>query len=104
MRVSGANVAVASSPVAATATLGARFLAATGESLRRHARVVGAVQWSIVAAYAFFVVVPAFLPLPADDARWYNSLALLSQWLFWDVWWPFVILSMFVVGRAWCGL
>ena len=61
-------------------------------------------QWSIVAAYAFFVVVPAFLPLPADDARWFNSLALLSQWLFWGVWWPFVILSMFVVGRAWCGL
>ena len=93
-----------SPPAAATTTLGARLLAAAGEWLRRHARVVGAVQWAIVAAYAFFVVVPAFLPLPADDARWYNSLAVLSQWLFWGVWWPFVILSMLVVGRAWCGL
>jgi polyferredoxin len=61
-------------------------------------------QWTIVAAYAFFVVVPAFLPLPADDAHWFNNLALFSQWLFWGLWWPFVIASMFVVGRAWCGL
>ena len=61
-------------------------------------------QWGIVGAYAFFVAVPAFLPLPADDARWFNNLAVLSQWLFWGLWWPSVILSMFVVGRAWCGL
>lgn len=79
-------------------------LAASGEWLRRHARVVQAVQWTIVAAYAFFVIVPAFLPLPADDLHWFSNLALFSQWLFWGLWWPFVIVSMFVVGRAWCGL
>jgi polyferredoxin len=79
-------------------------LAASGEWLRRHARVVQAVQWTIVAAYAFFVIIPALLPLPADDAHWFNDLALFSQWLFWGLWWPFVIVSMFVVGRAWCGL
>jgi polyferredoxin len=83
---------------------GAARIAALGEWLRRNARVVGAMQWSIVAAYAFFVTVPAFLPLPADEAHWYNSLAVLSQWLFWGLWWPSVILSMFVFGRAWCGL
>ena len=79
-------------------------LGAAGEWLRRHARVVQALQWTIVAAYSFFVIVPAFLPLPADDAHWFNNLALFSQWLFWGLWWPFVIVSMFVVGRAWCGL
>ena len=102
MGVIDANAAVALRRP--TAAAGVRLLAASGEWLRRHARIVGAMQWAIVAAYAFFVVVPAFLPLPADDARWYNSLAVLSQWLFWGLWWPFVILSMFVVGRAWCGL
>jgi polyferredoxin len=61
-------------------------------------------QWTIVAAYALLVVVPAFLPLPPDDARWFNNLTVFAQWAFWGVWWPFVILSMFVVGRAWCGL
>ncbi|NDP41485.1 MAG: 4Fe-4S binding protein [Aromatoleum sp.] len=79
-------------------------LAALGEWLRRHTGLIHAMQWSIVAAYAFFVAVPAFLPLPADDAHWYNSLAVLAQWLFWGLWWPSVILSMFVLGRTWCGL
>ncbi len=81
-----------------------RPLAALGEALRTHARAVAAVQWCVVAAYGFLVVVPAFLPLPPDDARWFNSLAVFAQWAFWGFWWPFVILSMFVVGRAWCGL
>jgi len=102
--VTDANAAVAAAAVRPpTGARGAK-LAAIGEWLRRHARVVQALQWGIVAAYAFFVIVPAFLPLPADDAHWFNSLALFSQWLFWGVWWPFVIASMFVVGRAWCGL
>jgi polyferredoxin len=79
-------------------------LAAIGEWVRRHARLIGAMQWGIVAVYAFFVAVPAFLPLPADDAHWYNSLALSAQWMFWGIWWPSVILSMFVLGRTWCGL
>jgi len=100
--VTDANAPVAPGPL--TAPPGAQLLAAAGEWLRRHSRVISALQWGIVGAYAFFVVVPAFLPLPPDDARWYNNLAVLSQWLFWGVWWPFVILSMFVVGRAWCGL
>jgi polyferredoxin len=100
--VSDGPAAVAIVPPGAGAP-GAR-LAAFGEWLRRHSRAVAALQWGIVGAYAFFVAVPAFLPLPADDARWFNDLAVLSQWLFWGLWWPFVILSMFVVGRAWCGL
>jgi polyferredoxin len=94
-----ATVALSPAPGASAARL-----AAVGEWVRRHARVIRAMQWSIVVAYAFFVAVPAFLPLPADDAHWYNNLALFAQWLFWGVWWPSVILSMFVVGRTWCGL
>jgi polyferredoxin len=85
-------------------TVVAARLAALGEGLRRHARLVRALQWSTVAAYAFLVAIPAFLPLPTDDAHWYNSLALLAQWMFWGLWWPSVIASMFVFGRAWCGL
>ena len=95
-----AGVALASSrPGAAAARL-----AAVGEWLRKHLHAIRWVQWSIVAAYTLLVALPAFLPLPPEDAHWYNNFVVLAQWLFWGLWWPFVILSMFVFGRAWCGL
>ncbi len=68
------------------------------------ARTVQAVQWSVVAAYVVLVVVPAFLPIPPEDAHWYDSLIVAAQWLFWGLWWPFMIASMFVLGRTWCGV
>lgn len=83
---------------------GAARLAALGDWMQRHPRPIQTIQWCIVAAYALLVVVPAFLPLPPDDARWYNNLVVLAQWLFWGLWWPFVILSMLLFGRAWCGV
>ena len=83
---------------------GASPLARYGSWLARYARTVRAVQWLVVAVYAFLVVVPALLPLPADDARALNNVTLVAQWAFWGLWWPFVVLSMFAVGRTWCGV
>lgn len=37
-------------------------------------------------------------------AQWYERLVLLAQYLFWGVWWPFVILSIMLMGRVWCGV
>jgi hypothetical protein len=37
-------------------------------------------------------------------ALWHERLVLLAQYLFWGVWWPFVILSIMLVGRVWCGV
>ncbi|MBU0750652.1 MAG: 4Fe-4S binding protein [Gammaproteobacteria bacterium] len=37
-------------------------------------------------------------------ASWHERLVLLAQYLFWGVWWPFVILSIMLVGRVWCGV
>ena len=79
-------------------------LAALGDWMQRHPRPIQAIQWCVVGAYALLVVVPAFLPLPGDDAHWHDNLVVLAQWLFWGIWWPFVIASMLVFGRAWCGV
>ena len=79
-------------------------LAAFGLWLRDHQRAIRATQWLVVAFYLLLVAVPAFLPLPGDDARIVNNLTVFAQFLFWGIWWPFVLLSMILVGRSWCGI
>lgn len=79
-------------------------LARVGELMRRHRGWIVGVQWMILAAYLFLVVTPAFLPLPDSDARLWNNLTLFAQFAFWGIWWPFVLVSMMLMGRVWCGV
>ena len=93
--------------LAAPASPGERsgvLLKRLGDGLQRHARALRALQWGVVAVYVFLITVPAFLPLPPDDARAFDHLVVFAQWMFWGLWWPFVLLSMLVIGRTWCGL
>lgn len=107
-------------------------LAALGDWMAAHRRAILGIQWAIVIFYAVLIVLPAFLPTPDPEARlfssdlgaatfvdantttlhamapyaakWYERLTLLAQYLFWGVWWPFVILSIMLMGRVWCGV
>jgi polyferredoxin len=81
-----------------------RGLKALGEALRRHQRLIQGVQWAVVLLYLVLVSVPAFLPLPGRLAHIFDNLTLFAQFAFWGIWWPFVLLSMVLAGRAWCGL
>lgn len=72
--------------------------------LRDHAPLLRKLQWGIVAVYVFLLVVPAALPLPGNTASVFNNLTIVAQFAFWGVWWPFVLVSMPILGRAWCGL
>ena len=75
-----------------------------GGWLHRHQRTIRRLQWAVVGAYLVLVAVPAALPLPGRAAHLWNDLTLFAQFVFWGIWWPFVLLSMVIVGRAWCGL
>ena len=82
----------------------ARRLVVFGEWLRRHQQAINRVQWGIIVLYVVLVALPAFLPLPTRTAHIWTNLTLFAQFAFWGIWWPFVLLSMIVVGRSWCGL
>ncbi|MFP3507451.1 4Fe-4S binding protein [Burkholderia sp. SIMBA_062] len=88
--------------VAAAAKPG--WLAQAGQWMQRHGTVIRGIQWVVVAVYAFLIIVPAVLPLPDDSAHLWNNLTLIAQFVFWGIWWPFVLLSMVMLGRVWCGV
>jgi hypothetical protein len=75
-----------------------------GLFLRRHRGPIITLQWLIVAVYTVLVVVPAFLPLPPDQAHIWNNLRLFAQFIFWGVWWPGVMIATVTLGRVWCGI
>lgn len=75
-----------------------------GEALRTHQRAIRWAQWIVVAVYLFLLIVPATLPLPDSAAHLWSNITLFAQFMFWGVWWPFVLLSVMMLGRAWCGL
>lgn len=82
----------------------AGWLLRLGDAMRRHGTAIRRLQWLVVAFYGVLIVVPALLPLPADDAHILDNLTLFAQFLFWGIWWPFVLLSMVLLGRVWCGV
>jgi polyferredoxin len=80
------------------------FLARVGDALLRGRKIIPAVQWLVVAVYLVLITAPALLPLPERAAHIWTHFTLFAQFAFWGLWWPFVLLSMVLVGRAWCGL
>lgn len=72
--------------------------------LRDHASLLRKLQWAIVAVYLFLLLVPTVMPLPGRTASIFNNLTIFAQFAFWGIWWPFVLVSIPLFGRAWCGL
>lgn len=91
-------------PRAAAPAPAKTLLARLGSAMQQHRRVILGIQWVVVFFYLFLLVIPAFMTIPPDEAHIYNNLRLFAQFLFWGIWWPFVMLSMMLVGRVWCGV
>ena len=81
-----------------------RALEALGLAMRRHRTVIITIQWAVVVSYLVLLIVPAARPLPPEEAGILDSFTRISQFAFWGVWWPFVIVSTMLLGRAWCGV
>lgn len=79
-------------------------LAQAGQWMQRHGALIRGIQWVVVAVYAFLIIVPAIMPLPDDSAHLWSNLTLAAEFVFWGIWWPFVLLSMVMLGRVWCGV
>ncbi|HCY17153.1 MAG TPA: hypothetical protein DHV21_14465 [Curvibacter sp.] len=80
------------------------WLARFGAAMQAHRRTILALQWIVVLVYLALLVVPAFMPLPPEEAHLYDNLRLFAQFIFWGIWWPFVMVSMMLMGRIWCGV
>ncbi|MBX9741458.1 MAG: 4Fe-4S binding protein [Beijerinckiaceae bacterium] len=81
-----------------------RGLKAAGDWLMRNHATVRRLQWGVVLVYVVLIALPAFVSLPPRQAHIWTSLTLFAQFAFWGLWWPFVLVSMALVGRLWCGL
>lgn len=75
-----------------------------GDWLMRNQRAIRWGQWGVVLVYFTLLVTPTVLPMPPRVAHIWTNLTLFSQFVFWGLWWPFVLLSTVLVGRMWCGL
>ena len=87
---------------ASMATPGA--LERLGLAMRRHRGTIQAIQWTVVGLYLALLIIPAFMPVPPQDASILTNLRLFAQFLFWGVWWPGVMVSTLLLGRVWCGV
>lgn len=81
-----------------------RALARLGDAMRRHAGFIRMVQWLILLVYLVLLVIPAMLDVPPEGASILSHLSLFAQFVFWGIWWPFVMLSVILFGRVWCGV
>jgi polyferredoxin len=75
-----------------------------GDWLMRNRRAIRAGQWMVAGLYVALVSIPAFLATPRPSAHIWTDLTLFAQFAFGGIWWPFVLMSMVLVGRMWCGL
>lgn len=75
-----------------------------GRAMQNNRRIIQQIQWTVVGVYVLLLIAPLFFSLPRDYAHIYENAILFTQFIFWGIWWPFVLISMMLMGRVWCGV
>ena len=70
----------------------------------RHRHRLPWIHAAMFVAFVLLLLVPPFMPLPAEQDGALDSYRLFANTVLWGVWFPLVLLSVVVTGRSWCGL
>ena len=62
------------------------------------------VQLLMLIIFLILLIAPLFSPIPKYTDTIFSNTILLSQFLFWGVWYGFCLLSVIPFGRLWCGM
>ena len=70
----------------------------------RHRERLAWVHVTMFIGFMVMMVVPLLLPLPGDQARFWNNFSLFCNFVIWGLWFPLVFVSVVFSGRSWCGI
>jgi polyferredoxin len=93
-----------SSPASDRLPQPSRLASVIERTLVQRPGVVSTTHWAMIIFYLALILLPPWLPAPPEHASPLSNFVSFSRFLIWCIWWPFVVLSMLGVGRAWCGL
>ncbi len=80
------------------------FLRKIEAFMYRHRSLLNVVHVVMFIFFLALLIVPLCLPIPTEGSTLFNNLTVLSLFLIWGLWFPFVFISVIFTGRSWCGL
>ncbi len=72
--------------------------------LVRNRERFGYIHFGMFILFLALFLIPPFLPAPPEDAKPWNNFVLFAKFAVWGLWFPLILASVIIFGRAWCGL
>jgi len=70
----------------------------------RHRDKLSWIHVGMFFGFMALMTVPLLLPVPDDDAHFWNDFTLFANFVIWGLWFPLVFVSVIFTGRSWCGV
>jgi len=72
--------------------------------LVRNRERFGYIHFGMFILFMALFLIPPFLPAPPEEAKPWNNFVLFAKFAVWGLWFPLILASVIIFGRAWCGL